>query len=158
MRISIGADHAGLGLKEHLREKLVRDGHDVVDHGTNSGAASDYPDFAAPVARDVAAGRAERGVLVCSTGIGMSISANKVRGVRAALGTSVEEVGLVRGHNDANIITFGAKYTQPEAADAMLDVFLSTGFEGGRHARRIGKIAALEQAEDREGEQQETRA
>ena len=158
MRIAIAADHAGLGLKEHLREKLIRDGHQVVDYGTDTSAAADYPDFAAPVARDVAAGRAERGVLVCSTGIGMSISANKVRGVRAALGTSVEEVGLVRGHNDANIITFGAKYTQPEAADAMLDVFLSTGFEGGRHARRIGKIAALEQAEDREGEQQETRA
>ena len=144
MRISIGADHAGLGLKEHLREKLIRDGHQVVDHGTNTGASADYPDYAAPVARDVAAGRAERGLLVCSTGVGMSISANKVRGVRAALGTSMDEVELVRRHNDANILTFGAKYTRPEEADAMLDVFLSTGFEGGRHARRNQKILSLE--------------
>jgi ribose 5-phosphate isomerase B len=158
MRISIGADHAGLGLKEHLRERLIRDGHQVVDHGTNTSAAADYPDYAAPVARDVAAGRAERGLLVCSTGVGMSITANKVQGVRAALGTSTDEVELVRRHNDANILTFGAKYTRPEEADAMLDVFLSAGFEGGRHARRIGKIADLEREANREGEPEGTRA
>ena len=158
MRIAIGADHAGLGLKEHLREKLIRDGHQVVDHGTHTSAAADYPDYAAPVARDVAAGRAERGLLVCSTGVGMSITANKVQGVRAALGTSTDEVELVRRHNDANILTFGAKYTRPEEADAMVDVFLATGFEGGRHARRIGKIADLEREANREGEPQGTRA
>lgn len=158
MRIAIGADHAGLRLKEHLRQKLTRDGHQVVDHGTYTEEAADYPDYAFPVARDVAAGRADRGILVCSTGVGMSISANKVPGVRAALGTSLEEVELVRGHNDANVLTFGAKYVKPEEADAMLDVFLAAPFEGGRHARRLEKIAALEQNANREGEVQGTRA
>ena len=158
MRIAIGADHAGLRLKEHMREKLARDGHQVVDHGTYSDAACDYPDYATLVARDVAEGRAERGILVCSTGVGMSISANKIRGVRAALGTSMDEVELVRGHNDANVLTLGAKYTQPAQADAMLDVFLATAFEGGRHARRLQKIAALERDASREGETQETRS
>jgi len=158
MRISIGADHAGLGLKDHLREKLIRDGHEVVDRGTYSGASTDYPDYAVPVARDVAAGHADRGILVCCTGVGMSITANKIPGIRAALGTSVDQVKLVRGHNDANILTFGAKYTRPEEADAMVEVFLSTDFEGGRHARRVGKIAALEVEADRKVEPQETRA
>jgi len=158
MRIAIGADHAGLGLKEHLREKLIRDGHQVVDHGTHSSESTDYPDYAATVARDVAAARADRGILVCSTGVGMSISANKVPGVRAALGTSTDEVDLVRRHNDANVLTLGARYTRPEEADAMVDVFLATGFEGGRHARRVGKIADLERGADHEGEPQGTRA
>src|SRR5512147_747548 len=104
MKIAIGADHAGLGLKEHVREKLIRDGHEVVDYGTTKPEAADYPDFAIPVARDVAAGRADRGILVCSTGVGMSIAANKIAGVRAALGTNSDEVRLVRGHNDANVL------------------------------------------------------
>ncbi len=158
MRIAIGADHAGLGLKDHLREKLIRDGHQVVDHGTHTRESVDYPDYAAPVAREVAAARADRGILVCLTGVGMSISANKVQGVRAALGTSTEEVELVRRHNDANVLTLGAKYTRPEEADAMVDVFLATGFEGGRHARRVGKIAGLEREANREEEPEGTRA
>ncbi len=157
MRVAIGADHAGLILKEHIREKLERNGHQVVDHGTHSAASSDYPDYAALVAGDVAAGRADRGILVCSTGVGMSITANKIKGVRAAVGASVDEVELVRGHNDANVLTFGARYTGPEEADAMVDVFLAARFEGGRHARRLDKIAALERDSCRGRETQGTR-
>jgi ribose 5-phosphate isomerase B len=145
MKIAIGADHAGLALKEHLRQKLVQDGHEVVDYGTDKPDSTDYPDYAAPVARDVAGGRADRGILVCYTGVGMSITANKVPGVRAALGTNLDEVHLVRGHNDANVLTLGAKFTPPEEAEALVDAFLRTEFEGGRHARRVGKITALEQ-------------
>ncbi|MEK7403810.1 MAG: ribose 5-phosphate isomerase B [Acidobacteriota bacterium] len=146
MKFALGADHAGFRLKEDLRERLVRQGHEVVDHGTNSSDSCDYPDYAALVARDVAAGRADRGLLVCATGVGMSMAANKVRGVRAALGTSPEQVRLTRAHNDANVLTLGARFTAAAAAGALLDVFLETPFDGGRHARRLGKIAALEEA------------
>jgi ribose 5-phosphate isomerase B len=145
MKIAIGADHAGFALKEQLRQKLAEEGHQVVDYGTHNTDSTDYPDYATPVAHDVAEGRADRGILVCYTGVGMSISANKVRGVRAALGTNVEEVRLVRGHNDANVLTLGARFTQPEDAEAMVDAFLETQFEGGRHARRVNKITAMEQ-------------
>ncbi len=144
MKIALGADHAGFALKEYLKDKLIRQGHEVIDYGAFGAESSDYPDFAAPVARDVAAGRADRGVLVCSTGIGMAIAANKVCGVRAALATNLDEVRLVRSHNDANVLTFGARYTTPEEAEAMLEAFLATGFEGGRHARRVGKIEEIE--------------
>ncbi len=145
MKIAIGADHAGFPLKEQLRDRLTREGHQVVDYGTHGSDSTDYPDYAAPVARDVASGRADRGILVCSTGVGMSIAANKIPGVRAALGTNLEEVRLVRGHNDANVLTLGARYTAPEEAGALVEEFLSAEFEGGRHARRVGKITALEQ-------------
>ena len=147
MRIALGADHAGFVLKQHLRRSLEQHGHEVVDVGTNSPDSCDYPDFAAAVAHEVAAGRAERGVLVCSTGVGMSIAANKVPGIRAALGTNVEEVYLVRSHNDANILTLGARYLDESEADALVDTFLTTEFDGGRHARRLAKIAALERIE-----------
>ena len=145
MRIAIGSDHAGFQLKEYLRDVLARAGHQVADHGTHGSESVDYPDYAAPVARDVASGKADRGILVCFTGVGMSMAANKVPGVRAALGTSVDEVRLVRGHNDANVLTLGAKYTAPAEAATMVNEFLSVEFEGGRHARRTGKMAALEQ-------------
>lgn len=144
MKIAIGADHAGFELKQQLRDKLVRDGHEVVDKGTNSPESVDYPDYAAAVARDVAEGAADRGVLVCSSGVGMSIAANKVRGVRAALGTNEEEVRLTREHNDANILTLGVKFTDPATASRLVDVFLNSGFDGGRHTRRIEKIKQLE--------------
>jgi ribose 5-phosphate isomerase B len=147
MRIALGADHAGFVLKQHLRRSLEQHGHEVVDVGTNSPDSCDYPDFAAAVAHEVAAGRAERGVLVCSTGVGMSIAANKVPGIRAALGTNTEEVYLVRSHNDANILTLGARYLDEAEADALVDTFLTTEFDGGRHARRLAKIAALERVE-----------
>lgn len=145
MKISIGADHAGFVLKEKLAGALRDKGHEVTDRGTDSAASCDYPDYAALVGRDVAEGRADRGVLVCSTGVGMSIAANKIAGVRAALATSADEVNLTRSHNDANVLTFGAKYTGEADAEALLDVFLNTPFEGGRHARRVAKIATLEE-------------
>lgn len=144
MKIAIAADHAGFLLKEKLRDYLKAEGHEVTDFGTTSTESTDYPDWAAKVAHRVAAGDAERGVLVCSSGVGMSIAANKVHGVRAALGTHAEEVALVRGHNDANVLTLGAKFTPEPEAKQLLDIFLSTPFEGGRHARRVGKITQLE--------------
>jgi ribose 5-phosphate isomerase B len=144
MRIALGADHAGFVLKQHLCRNLREKGHEVVDTGTVSTDSCDYPDFAAAVAHDVAEGRADRGVLVCSTGVGMSIAANKVPGIRAALGTNGEEVHLARSHNDANVLTLGARYLGEPEADALVETFLTTEFDGGRHARRLAKIAALE--------------
>jgi len=144
MRIAIGADHAGFPLKEQVRAVLERRGHEVVDYGTDSQQSTDYPDYAATVACEVAAGRADRGVLVCFTGVGMSMAADKIPGARAALGTSPDQVRLVRQHNDANILTLGGKFTDAATAEALLEVFLETPFEGGRHSRRVAKIALLE--------------
>src|SRR5215472_8520774 len=110
MKIAIAADHAGFVLKEHLRNKLMADGHEVVDFGTNSLESCDYPDFAQSVAREISVQRADRGLLVCSTGIGMAIAANKVRGVRAATAHLDEEVRLTREHNDTNVLALGAKF------------------------------------------------
>jgi len=144
MKIAIAADHAGFALKEQLRHKLADEGHEVVDFGPNTAESCDYPDFAQPVARNVAAGRADRGILVCSTGIGMAMAANKVHGVRAAPAQSDDEVRLTRQHNDANVLTLGARYLNEERAAALVHTFLETEFEGGRHARRVAKIAQLE--------------
>ena len=144
MRIAIAADHAGLAVKDQLRENLRAEGHEVLDLGTHGPESVDYPDFAGAVAGRVAAGEADRGILVCSTGVGMSIAANKVQGIRAALAYSVEQVQLTRAHNDANILAIGAKFADAAAATAMAGVFLATPFEGGRHSRRIEKIARLE--------------
>lgn len=144
MKIAIAADHAGFALKEKLRDYLRAAGHEVTDLGTGSTESTDYPDYAAAVGHKVASGEAERGVLVCSTGVGMSIAANKIHGVRAALGTHAAEVALVRGHNDANVLTLGAKFTPEAEAKQLVDVFLDTSFEGGRHARRVNKITQLE--------------
>src|ERR1700758_4197514 len=145
MIIAIGADHAGFALKEKLRLRLAELGHEVVDFGTASADSCDYPDFAQPVARNVAEGRADRGLLVCSTGIGMAMAANKVTGVRAAPAQSEDEVRLTREHNDANVLTLGARYLEEDRALDLIHIFLSTGFAGGRHARRVAKIAILEQ-------------
>jgi ribose 5-phosphate isomerase B len=145
MRISIGADHAGFSLKEKLRARLASEGHEVVDYGTDSPESVDYPDFAQPVARDVAGGRADRGLLVCSTGIGMAMAANKIHGVRAAPAQSDDEVRFTREHNDANVLTLGAKYLDEARAMELIDIFLDTEFAGGRHARRVAKIAQLEE-------------
>jgi ribose 5-phosphate isomerase B len=151
MRISIAADHAGFALKQKLRDRLAAEGHQVADLGTEGPDSVDYPDFALAVARDVSSGRADRGILVCSTGVGMSIAANKVKGVRAALGTHPEEVRLTRAHNDANVLALGANFIEEPAAAEMVDLFLRTEFEGGRHARRVAKIARIEQQEEAEG-------
>jgi ribose 5-phosphate isomerase B len=144
MKIAIGADHAGFALKDQVRDALRQAGHEVIDVGANSAESTDYPDYAGTVAHDVVSGAADRGILVCSTGVGMSIAANKVHGIRAAIAFNPDEVRLTRAHNDANIITLGARYTSSEAANEMVRIFLETSFEGGRHARRVGKIAQLE--------------
>jgi len=145
MKIAIGADHAGFELKNQLGDVLRQTGHDVCDFGTNSAESTDYPDYAVRVAKAVAAGTVERGVLVCGSGVGMSIAANKVRGVRAALGVSIEEVRLTRAHNNLNVLTLGARFTDPVKARELLRAFLETPFEdGGRHARRVAKITHME--------------
>ena len=144
MTIAIGSDHAGYALKNELRDALRATGYEVADFGTDSTASTDYPDYARQVAEAVTDGKADRGVLVCYTGIGMSIAANKIHGVRAALGTNPEEVRLVRAHNNANVITFGAKFIDAPTAETLIKIFLETPFEGGRHERRVNKIAAME--------------
>ncbi len=145
MKIAIAADHAGFALKEKLRQRLADEGHEVVDFGAASPESCDYPDFAQPVARDVAQGRSDRGILVCSTGIGMAMAANKVAGVRAAPAQSEDEVRLTREHNDANVLTLGARYLDEERAAELIHVFLSTKFAGGRHARRGATIGVLDE-------------
>src|SRR5579872_3063075 len=150
MRIAIAADHAGFALKEQLRQKLAIEGHEVVDFGTGNAESCDYPDYAQPVARDVAQGRSDRGILVCSTGIGMAMAANKVDGVRAAPAVSEDEVKMTREHNDANVLTIGAKYLDEQQAMNLVHIFLDTEFAGGRHARRVAKIAQIERSNTEE--------
>ncbi|MBL8229902.1 MAG: ribose 5-phosphate isomerase B [Bryobacterales bacterium] len=152
MKISIGADHAGFALKEKLRERLQAEGHEVTDHGTTSAVSTDYPDYAVAVAEDVRRHDADRGVLVCSTGVGMSIAANKVPGIRAALVLDTDAAELTRRHNDANVLALAAKYTTEEKAAELVEVFLATPFDGGRHERRLQKIVATEERVRKEGE------
>jgi len=149
MKISIASDHAGFEQKEQLKDFLVEEGHEVVDRGPYQEERVDYPDFAALVAHDVANGSAERGVLVCGTGIGMTIAANKVPGIRAANITTPEFAALCREHNDANIICLSGRFVDLPTNKGILDVFLNTRFERGRHAVRVQKISALEQGSDR---------
>ena len=140
MKIAIGSDHAGFRLKEELRLYLELAGHAVMNLGTGSEESVDYPDYGHAVGRAVASGEADRGVAVCGTGIGIAIAANKVPGVRAGTPSDLFATRLMREHNDANVIAFGARLTAAPLAIAMLDLFLSTGFAGGRHARRVGKL------------------
>ena len=144
MKIAIAADHAGFALKEILRQRLAGEGYQVIDFGTSSAESCDYPDFAQPVGREVAGGRSDRGILVCSTGIGMAMAANKIDGVRAAPAQSDDEVRFTREHNDANVLTLGAKYLEEARAMELIEIFLNTEFAGGRHARRVAKISQLE--------------
>ena len=151
MRVAIGSDHAGFALKQRLRAELEALGHEVVDVGTDSGEVSvDYPDFSIPVAERVARGEVERGVVVCATGIGASIAANKVAGARASVVTSVETAKLTRADNDSNVLALGAK-TAPSAEEALvwLRAWLETPFAGGRHERRVGKIRDYERSSTR---------
>jgi len=141
VRIALGADHRGFRLKEALKAWLAAHGHQVVDCGPDNEDRVDYPDYAFKVAAAVACRRAERGVLVCSTGVGMSIAANKVRGVRAALVDSVRLARMSREHNDANVLCLGADVTGPAAAKRILATWLRADFTGGRHARRLAKVA-----------------
>jgi ribose 5-phosphate isomerase B len=141
MRVAIGSDHAGFEQKEALKEHLIAKGHEVVDVGTSSADESvDYPDFAVDAGKTVSAGDADMGVLVCGTGVGMAMAANKLAGVRAANVTDVEFARLARSHNDANVVTVSARFVSAQANADIVDAFLETPFEGGRHARRVDKI------------------
>ena len=142
MKISIACDHGAYELKERLKAHLVKQGHEVVDCGANSLESCDYPDYARPAAQLVADGTCDRGVVLCTTGIGMS---NKVKGVRCALCHEPLSAEMTRRHNDANMLAMGAGVTGGNLAERILDVFLSTEFEGGRHQRRIGKMMEAEQ-------------
>lgn len=146
MRVLIASDHAGLALKREVTETVQQLGHDVEDLGAFNGESVDYPDFACSVARKVQRGEADRGVLVCGTGIGMAIVANKHRGVRAAVCTSELEARMCRAHNDANVLCLGERVIGPGLARAVAEAFLATAFEGGRHERRLKKIADVEAA------------
>jgi len=140
MKIATAADHAGRELKDRLVATLAAAGHEVEDLGTHDDGRVDYPDFADLVARAVAAGRAERGVLVCGTGIGMSMAANRHHGIRAVVAAEIYQARLARAHNDANVLCLGARVTAPEHAEAILDEFLARPFDGGRHEGRIRKL------------------
>jgi ribose 5-phosphate isomerase B len=142
VKIAVGSDHAGYELKQRLAQALQRQGHDVLDLGTHGTQSVDYPDFAGAVAGAVAGGRAERGLLVCGTGIGMSIRANREPGVRAAKCNDPLEARMARAHNDANVLCLGARVLDPSVAEELLSLFLSTPFEGGRHAIRVAKLGA----------------
>jgi ribose 5-phosphate isomerase B len=139
--IAVASDHAGFDLKELLKRDLQQAGHDVLDLGTNSAESVDYPDFGKAMAEAIGSGKVGRGVLVCGTGIGISIAANRHPKVRAALVHDVTSARLSREHNDANVVAFGARLIGVEAAREALKIFLTTPFEGGRHAGRVAKLS-----------------
>jgi ribose 5-phosphate isomerase B len=148
MKIALGADHAGFDLKQQIKQHLASQaGIEIDDRGTISNESVDYPDFAREVGEDVVAKKADVGILVCGTGIGMSIAANKVPGVRAANVTSVEEAQLSREHNDANVLALGGRVLTPQKAIEIVDKWLHTNFLGGRHQRRVDKISEIEREE-----------
>ncbi len=144
MKISIGSDHAGFEQKQALVDYLVGEGYDVIDRGPASADRVDYPDYASAVAHDVSDGLADRGVLVCGTGIGMALAADKVVGCRAANIINVQFAELCRQHNDANIITLSGRFVDLEENKRIVDTFLTTKFEGGRHAMRVAKVMQLD--------------
>ncbi|MBI4477370.1 MAG: ribose 5-phosphate isomerase B [Acidobacteria bacterium] len=156
MRVAIGADHAGFLLKEHLKQTLQRLGHTIDDHGTHSEEPVDYPAICAAVARAVADGRADRGLLLGGSGQGEQIAANKIPGIRAALCNDLYTARLSRQHNDANIITMGGRVVAFGLADEILALWLDTPFDGGRHQRRVDQITALEQKSPAEAGHYET--
>jgi len=147
VHIVIGSDHAGYRLKEHLEEVMKADGHTVDDLGTHSEEPVDYPPICAAVGRVVAAGRAERGIVLGGSGQGEQIAANKVRGVRAALCNDLFTARLSREHNDANVLSMGGRIVGEGLADEILRLWLATEFAGGRHERRVEQIAEIEQGE-----------
>jgi ribose 5-phosphate isomerase B len=143
MRIAFGADHAGFELKELLARRAAELGYEVIDLGAATTASVDYPDYGFAVGQAVASGRAERGVVVCGSGIGISIAVNRVHGARAGVATDLFSAQLMREHNDANVLALGARITAVPLAMAILETFLSTPFAGGRHQRRVDKLDAL---------------
>lgn len=144
MKIAMGSDHGGFALKQHLKTYLENKGCLVEDCGTDSTQSCDYPDFGRLAAEAVASGRCERGIVICTTGIGISISANKVRGIRCALCSEPLSAEMTRRHNDANMLALGSGMIGPNMAERIVDVFLSTAFEGGRHQRRVDKVMSIE--------------
>ena len=144
MKIAVGSDHRGFQTKDRLKNQLINQGHDVSDCGAETEASTDYPDFAIPVCLKVARGEVERGILLCGTGIGMTMTANKIGGIRAALCHDELTAEMSRRHNDANVLCLPADLLGEELIRRMVDVWLTTPFEGGRHARRIAKVMAAE--------------
>ena len=144
MKIAMGSDHGGFALKQHLKTYLENKGCLVEDCGTDSTQSCDYPDFGRLAAEAVASGRCERRIAICTTGIGISISANKVRGIRCALCSEPLSAEMTRRHNDANMLALGGGMIGPNMAERIVDVFLSTAFEGGRHQRRVDKVMSIE--------------
>ncbi|GBE57189.1 ribose-5-phosphate isomerase B [bacterium BMS3Abin01] len=145
MKIALAADHAGYELKQTIMERLRNDGHQVIDLGTDSSQSVDYPHFAIQVSRAVSSRRADRGLLFCGTGLGMCITANKVAGIRAVSPCDISQAEMSRRHNDANILCLGQRTLEQESIFDILDVWMSTPFEGGRHERRLNIIAELEE-------------
>lgn len=144
MKIALGCDHGGYELKEKIKALLTQEGHEVKDCGCDSTESCDYPVFGEAAARAVASGACERGFVICTTGIGISIAANKVRGIRCAHCADTLEAELCRRHNNANMMAIGAGFTGPKLALEMVQVFLRTDFEGGRHARRVALMDEIE--------------
>jgi len=144
VKLALAADHAGFELKQMTIERLEAAGHEVLDMGTDSAESVDYPIYAVAVAKAVASGRVDRGILVCGTGLGMCIVANKIAGIRAVGPCSVEQAEMSRRHNDANVLCLGQRSMEDKTAFAILDVWLKTPFDGGRHARRLNMITELE--------------
>lgn len=144
MKVIVGSDHAGFAAKQALVEELKKKGHSVTDAGTDGIESVDYPDFAIQVGRAVAEAEAERGILICGTGIGMCMTANKIRGVRAAVVTDAFTAEMSRRHNDANVLCLGARVLTQEKIEDLARIFLEAPFEGGRHAGRVQKIKNLE--------------
>lgn len=147
MKIAIGNDHAAVGLKREIMEYIVSLGHKVENYGTDENASCDYPAFGEAVARAVAEGRADCGILICGTGVGISIAANKVNGIRAAVCSDATTARLVKEHNDANILAFGARIVGPELAKDIVSAYLSAQFAGGRHAQRVAMLSEIEERE-----------
>ncbi len=144
MKIAIGSDHGGYDLKEQVKTWLQEMGHEVEDFGCHGKESCDYPDFGAAAARAVASGQCEKGVVICTTGIGISMTANKVKGIRCALCGDPWSAEMTRRHNDANMLAMGAGVVGPQLARQILEAFLTHDFEGGRHQRRVDKLMALE--------------
>jgi len=150
LRVSIGSDHAGFRLKGIIHSWLQREGHEVEDCGTSDEASCDYPDYALRVARSVQGGRSERGILVCATGVGMAICANKLKGIRAAVCNDLYTARFSRLHNDANVLCLGERVIGTGLALEIVELWLRTPFEGGRHQRRVDLICSLEEGDGRE--------
>lgn len=144
MKIALGSDHAGFNQKNKIKEHLINKGYEVIDVGTNSLDSCDYPIFGIAAAKEVASGNAEYGILVCSSGEGIMMSANKVKGIRCGIGYNDDVARLTREHNNANMIAFGATFMNDEDVIRRVDIFLNTEFAGGRHARRVGEIVDAE--------------